>query len=243
MKKFLIATMILAAALIIQAAETQVLNQYVKAPPAPTTAQLEEKSVPVMVCFWFDTPAYAKTTNVYGFKTGQVVSSGLGHVYGLEASWLISATDIIGGLQTAGFVCMSKELDGLQAAIPLCMNKQELNGVQASVVNIAENFNGFQPGAVNIAGDVYGFQLAALSNVSKDLYGTQLGVFNLSNKLSGFQFSAVNISDGGDGCQVGVVNVCNRRGLQFGLVNYIRDGWMPFMLGFNYSWKIVRHLE
>lgn len=242
MKKLLIASVILAAGFIMQAAETQVLNQYV-ATPAQTATQPEVKSAPVMVCFWFDTPAYTKGMNVYGFKTGQIISSGTGEVYGLEASWVMSATDTIGGLQTAGFYCASKRLDGLQAAIPLCINKEEVNGVQASVVNIADNFNGFQPGAVNIAGDFYGFQLAALSNISKDLYGTQLGVSNLANKQSGFQFGALNISDGGDGGQIGIVNVCNRRGIQFGLVNYIRDGWMPFMIGFNYSWKIIRHLE
>ena len=116
MRLFLIASVILAASFAIQAADT--------GDAAKPEAQPLDKSTPIQVSFWFDTPECTRTSNVYGFKTGQIVSSGIGRVYGLEASWLISATENIGGVQTAGIGCSSKKLDGIQAAIPYCINNE-----------------------------------------------------------------------------------------------------------------------
>jgi hypothetical protein len=235
MRFFLIAAMIITTSFAMQAADAEAA--------AKPEAQPLEKSTPIQVGFWFDTPECTKTSNVYGFKTGQVVSSGIGRVYGLEASWIISATETIGGVQTAAIGCTSKKLDGVQAAIPYCMNNEELNGLQASLVNLSCSINGFQPGAVNVAEDIHGLQLAVLANISQDVSGMQAGVTNYAKNLNGVQLSVVNVSGGGDCMQIGLVNVGFRRGIQFGLVNYIRDGWFPFCPFVNYSWKIVRHLD
>ena len=234
MKLLLIATMIIAASFGLRAAD---------AAAARPEAQPLDKSTPIQVGFWFDTPECTRTSNVYGFKTGQVVSSGIGRVYGLEASWFISATENIGGVQTAGIGCASKRLEGIQAAIPYCINSEELSGLQASIVNLASSFNGFQPGAVNVANDMYGLQMAVFTNISQDVFGMQTGVASYAKNINGVQLSVVNVSGGGDCMQIGLVNVGFRRGIQFGLVNYIRDGWFPFCPLVNYSWKIVRHLD
>jgi len=233
MRFFLTATIIMSVFCTIQATDTG----------TSAKSEAQDKSTPIQVGFWFDTPECTRTSNVYGFKTGQIVSSGIGRVYGLEASWLISATENIGGIQTAGIGCTSKKLDGIQAAIPYCINNEELNGLQASLVNFACSINGFQPGAVNVAGGINGLQLAVLCNVSQDVFGMQCGVANYAKDLSGVQLSVANVAGGGDGMQIGLVNVGFRRGIQFGLINYIRDGWFPFCPFVNYSWKIVRHLD
>lgn len=239
MKKLFIAMMILSCAFVMQAADAPAAAQPpAKAVPAQPQAQPLDKWTPFQICFWFDIPASSKTSNVFGIKTGQTISSGIGRVYGLEASWFCAATDNVEGAQGSWFVCINKKLEGVQASLAFCRSKEELTGLQASLINIGGAINGFQPGGVNIdSGDVNGIQMAAITNVSKDLVGAQFGIVNYSKKLTGFQASALNMADGGDGFQLGAINISNTRGIQFGAINYIKDGWIPFLPILNISWK------
>jgi hypothetical protein len=188
--------------------------------------------------FWFDVPSYTRTSNVYFLKLGCPTSSGIGRVKGNELAIFWAGTDYVEGLQSSFIVCENRRMDGVQASLGFCQSKEKLNGLQACAgVNMSETTNGFQPGAINIAGDVNGLQMAAITTISKDINGAQFSIVNFSKKLNGFQASAVNMADGGDGVQLGVVNIGNKRGIQFGLINYIKDGWIPFLPIFNISLK------
>lgn len=229
MKKLLIATIILAGALSmpLQAADAQ------KDQKDP----LKEWTF-FQLGFWFDVPSYTKTSNVYFLKLGCPVSSGLGRVKGNELAIFWAGTDYVEGLQSSFIVCENRKVDGVQASLGYCNSMESMNGLQACVgVNMSEKTNGFQPGIVNISGDTNGLQMAAITTISKDLNGAQFSIVNSSKTLNGFQASAVNMADGGNGVQLGVVNITNKRGIQFGLVNYIKDGWIPFMPLMNISFK------
>jgi len=229
MKKLLIAVVILAGALgmTLQAADSMVkdgkdpLNEW-------TFFQLG---------FWFDAPSYTRTSNVYFLKLGCPVSSGLGRVKGNELAIFWAGTDYVEGLQSSFIVCENRRIDGVQAALGFCRSRENVNGLQACAgVNMSETTNGFQPGLVDIAGEVNGLQMAAII-ISKDINGAQFSIVNSAQKVNGFQASAVNMADGGNGVQLGAVNITNKRGIQFGLINYIKDGWIPFMPIFNISFK------
>lgn len=187
--------------------------------------------------FWFDVPSYTRNSNVYFLKLGCPTSSGIGCVKGNELAIFWAGTDYIEGLQASFIVCDSRRMDGVQASFGFCQTRGNLNGLQACAgVNMSETTNGFQPGIINLSGDINGLQMAAVT-ISKDVNGAQFSIVNMSKKLNGFQASAVNVADGGDGVQLGVVNITNKRGIQFGLVNYTKDGWVPFLPLMNISFK------
>ena len=230
MKKLLIAAIILAgmSGMPLQAADAAAKDQ--KDPLNDWTF--------FQLGFWFDTPSYTKTSNVYFLKLGCPTCSGLGRVKGNELAIFWAGTDYVEGLQGSFVVCENRKIDGVQASAGFCQSRETMNGLQAcGGVNMSETTNGFQPGALNIAGDVNGLQMAATTTICKDINGAQFSFVNYSQKLNGFQASVVNMADGGNGVQLGVVNITNKRGIQFGLVNYIKDGWVPFIPLFNISWK------
>ena len=85
------------------------------------------------------------------------------------------------------------------------------NGLQASLLgpSISNEVNGVQTSLpVAIAGEMNGFQMALVTVAKRELNGCQLGIVNFSRS---------------NGCQIGVVNI-------------IRDGWLPFTIGFNFSY-------
>lgn len=230
MKKLLVSAIILAGVLgmSLQAADVAVKNG--KDPLNDWTF--------FQLGFWFDVPSYTQTSNVYFLKLGCPTSSGIGRVKGNELAIFWAGTDYVEGLQSSFIVCENKRMDGVQASAGFCRSREKLNGLQACAgLNMSETTNGFQPGIVNIAGDVNGLQMAAITTISKDINGAQFSIVNFSKKLNGFQASAVNMADGGNGVQLGAVNITDKRGIQFGLINYIKDGWIPFLPIFNISFK------
>ncbi|MFA6104755.1 MAG: hypothetical protein WCV67_19925 [Victivallaceae bacterium] len=230
MKKLLISAIILASALGMPLQAADAADKTGKDP-------LNEWTF-FQLGFWFDVPSYTRNSNVYFLKLGCPTSSGIGRVKGNELAIFWAGTDYVEGLQSSFIVCEDRRMDGVQAALGFCRSRENLNGLQAcGGVNMSETTNGFQPGGVNIAGDVNGLQMAAITNISKDINGAQFSIVNFSKKLNGFQASAVNMADGGDGVQLGAVNITNKRGIQFGLVNYIKDGWVPFLPILNISFK------
>jgi len=151
--------------------------------PATAQKQVQPAQKPldnwtfIQPCFWFGLPTSSQNSNVYGLKTGQPISSGTGRVYGIEVSWFVAATDNINGLQVCWIYTQSKYLQGIEASLICNYNKEQLDGLQAGLVNIAGNLTGFQPGFIC---------------VTKDLNGIQGGFIDVAQgKTIGAQFSLV----------------------------------------------------
>lgn len=97
---------------------------------------------------------------------------------------------------------------GIKVGAPFCAGKGTVNGLETAVFcGATDNINGLQA--------------CVLASVSKQVDGMQFSIVNYTEKISGLQ--------------LGVVNVAKKRGLQLGLVNYIEDGVVPFMIIAN--WK------
>ncbi len=85
-------------------------------------------------------------------------------------------------------------------------------------------------------GCVYGVEMAAFSCMTEQIKGTQLApAFNSAKKNQGMQASVVNVAEKMEGLQLGLVNVSQSNGFQIGLVNIIKDGWLPFCPVLNFS--------
>lgn len=167
-------------------------------------------------------PSFTKVSNVYGIKLGAPMCSGYGWVYGIEPSLLFSGTRYIGGIQATFWgACLAREVKGIQASSFGPSLTGKIIGLQAV-------------GTLGMAEEVYGAQIAPVTMCGTELTGIQFGVVNLTKKsLTGFQGGAVNIAEKCNGVQFGVFNYCDKKGVQFGAVNIIRDSWLPFMIGFN----------
>ncbi|MCF6177213.1 MAG: hypothetical protein L3J71_15765 [Victivallaceae bacterium] len=193
--------------------------------------------------FWIDIPSSSANSNVYGLKTGQVISTGIGRVYGIEASWFLAGTDNISGMQVSWATCFNNQLDGLQASFGYNYSRDQLYGLQAGSVNISGGICGFQPGAVNLAQAVDGFQAGAVNmsrtvyglqggvaaNITESIVGSQLGLVNVSKAMTGFQGGLINMTEESDGFQFGLLNFSDTSGVQLGLLNYIKDSSIPLM--------------
>ncbi|MDD5596301.1 MAG: hypothetical protein PHV82_00065 [Victivallaceae bacterium] len=193
--------------------------------------------------FWIDVPSSTANSNVYGLKTGWPISTGIGRVCGNEISWFVAGTDEINGLQACFLMCfsefiegiqasggtsLSRDVKGIQASLGVCYNQKELQGLQASVVNISGNLWGYQTGGVNVCDNLMGLQTSAV-NCADDVDGMQFAFVNVCKKLNGVQASLVNTAKKSNGVQFGVVNVSTESGVQFGLVNYIKGAFIPVL--------------
>ena len=167
-------------------------------------------------------PNFTKTSNVFGLKIGAPMCSGYGRVYGVEPSLLYSGTRYIGGVQaTLWGTCIAREVYGVQASSFGPSITGTIFGIQAV-------------GSLAMADEVIGAQIAPVTLCSTELTGIQFGAVNLSRKsLTGFQGGAVNIAEEVKGVQLGVFNYSDKNGIQFGGINIIRNGWLPFTIIFN----------
>lgn len=174
--------------------------------------------------FFPGAPSATNYSNVYGLKLGAPMVAGHGRIYGIEPSVLYSGTNYVQGIQaTILGACISRQVYGMQAAWFGFAMSDKVNGFQGSI------------GAA-VSGKLSGFQ-ASLANVTTEKsFGCQGSVVNIATNFKGFQAAAVNIaSDTLEGVQLGVVNYSDHKGCQFGLVNIIKDGFLPFMIIFNVS--------
>ena len=168
-------------------------------------------------------PSFTKISNVYGLKLGAPMCSGYGRVFGIEPSILYSGTRHVWGVQASLFgTCLAQELRGIQASSFGPSMTTKLKGLQAV-------------GSLGMADTVIGAQIAPVTICRNSVTGFQFGAVNLARPVTGFQGGAVNIAEDVTGFQLGIFNYAKRRGLQFGLVNIIKDGFIPFTLIFNYS--------
>ncbi len=85
-------------------------------------------------------------------------------------------------------------------------------------------------------GEVDGWELAVFSSTTDNVDGLQsAGLCDIAKDLCGMQFSIVNYSEKTDGLQLGIVNMSESKGFQIGLVNWIKDGALPFFPIINFS--------
>ncbi len=207
--------------------------------------------------FWIDIPSSTANSNVYGIKTGQVISTGIGRVFGLEASWFLAGTDNVEGLQASWLTCFNNQLDGIQASFCYNYSRDRLYGLQAGSVNISGDLCGFQPGALNLAKSLEGFQAGAVNlsdalyglqggvifNKTGEMVGVQLGLLNITSEISGFQSGLINITDESDGVQLGLLNFSDNSGIQFGLLNFIKGATFPVLPFVNIKLNDDEHRE
>ncbi|MCP4179548.1 MAG: hypothetical protein GY756_17445 [bacterium] len=113
------------------------------------------------------------------------------------------------------------KVGGLEASI-FSSGTDNIYGMQLSPVNYTKIFYGFQTGAVNFAGkQVYGFQASFVNITEEKTDGVQAGLYNYSKILNGLQ--------------IGVLNISDKDGFQFGLINIMKNGWLPFSIIFNFK--------
>jgi hypothetical protein len=84
-------------------------------------------------------------------------------------------------------------------------------------------------------GEVAGIEFAAFACWSKDVTGIQTApLFCVADSITGLQASPVTIADKADGVQFGIVNISDSAFLQLGIVNYMKDGFLPYTILFNF---------
>ncbi len=229
MKKFsLLAALLIGASVLCGAAEKSAADE-----PWPAG-----EWIPFQVVFFPNLPPSSWNSNVYGIKSGWPITDGVGRVYGLEASWFWSGTNLINGIQASWVLCMNEQFNGLQAAFVGCINREKGQGLQATLVySQAGEFNGVQGGLVCLSDKFQGLQAALALNVnSGDVTGFQAAGVNVVNgKFSGVQCGIYSQVEESNGLQLGLVNVSRKKGLQFGMLNYIEDAWIPVFPILNFS--------
>lgn len=140
---------------------------------------------------------------------------------------------------------------GLDVGLVNCA-EEALHGVQACLLSAADNVNGVQIGlAASAAGGrmrglqvstiwnlclleeakADGVQIALIGNTATELNGLQLSLWNNSGDARGAQISPIlNRASTMRGFQFGLVNFSQQsEGVQLGLVNIIRDSYVPFL--------------
>jgi hypothetical protein len=125
----------------------------------------------------------------------------------------------------------------LQSSFVICINRELMRGLQATLVySHAGDLMGIQGSLVSLADDVYGLQAGLAFARAKDVNGFQAsGVCVNSGKLAGVQCNLYGQVGDSRGVQLGIVNVSHGKGVQFGLINYIKDGFLPVFPIFNFG--------
>ena len=231
-KLFLIFAAVLAGTVVVSAAEK---TEAPRTAPAEVKKSADAELKPVddwtffQIAFLPYVPSAAMNSNVYGIKSGWPVTCGIGRIYGLEASWIYSGTELAKGIQASWVCCYDRTCDGLQSSFVVCINRELLRGLQATLVySHAGDLMGIQGSLISLASDVYGLQAGLAFARAKDVMGFQAaGVCVNSGKLSGVQCNLYGQVNDSSGVQLGIVNVSHGKGVQFGLVNYIKDGFLP----------------
>ena len=97
--------------------------------------------------------------------------------------------------------------------------------------------NGVKIGAPFCSGTgvVTGVEGAVLCGASDTVKGVQAsGVMSKSKCVDGLQFSIINYSPEVNGLQLGILNMAKSKSFQIGLLNYIEDSTVPWMIIMNF---------
>jgi hypothetical protein len=200
-----------------KAAPAQAAQPAQPAPSLPNPVKDSEGNAPAATDQWSfiqiglfpRVPGCTQYSNVYGLKLGLPMVDGNGRVYGVEPSFLYSGTSYVIGFQGSWFgPAIAREVVGVQGG-PGSAVARKVCGVQGGAVSVCtERFDGFQGSFVGVVtGPVKGCQ-AAIVNYAESLNGLQIGAFNYSEK----------------------------NGAQFGLINIIKNGALPFCPIFNIAY-------
>jgi len=196
-------------------------------------------------------PACQDNTWVRGLKLGFPIISGKDSmVSGLELGLFGCGTDYFSGVQASLLLNDGIYGRGVQANPLINLNESQFTGLQAScIANVTDQATGMQSSLFNFAGDFSGFQFSGLTNTAarfnglqlscfnaaESLAGCQIGAFALTNKASkSLQISAFNVNERGTALQIGALS-CGERGIQIGLINVMKNGFLPIMILFNFS--------
>ena len=111
-----------------------------------------------------------------------------------------------------------------------------ISGVPSSADE--SNVGGIRIGLPVAGGEnkVYGVEIGAACCWTEEVAGVQTApLFCVSDKLSGLQASPVNVTKKVKGIQFGLVNIADDATFQLGIVNYMRDGVLPYTIIFNFK--------
>jgi len=159
----------------------------------------------------------------FGIQAGGIAGNRVGRIKGSH----MHADDVMSGLQVGGIANFGN-INGIQAAAFMnglhVITEKDARSTktgaiqQNMMVGIARALSLLSKGASRhrSPGYVNGFQVAGLANTATHIRGCQVGTFwNGTDTGSGFQCSLVNTAE-------------DFSGLQLGLVNINKNGWLPF---------------
>jgi len=201
-------------------------------PAAPQEAESTEsvKWTPIQISFWpkqWWTALFGEDYDVYGLRLNPVKGR----------------NQTVAGLDV-GVINSAKEAFGVQIGVLGNGVRGKATGLQiGGFFNIVDgNATGLQIGGLFNGGKgLTGVQIGILGNLAKeDATGVQIGVLgNAVQNLKGVQIGCLgNGADGiSTGVQIGLFNTAgNIRGVQLGLINYNKYGWLPIfpIINFNF---------
>lgn len=180
----------------------------------PTNASAEGN---VKLSLWGDIAVAAPNDiyNVHGLDLG--IGSTADHFCGVQLDLIYSR--------------VNNDFNGVQNSW-IYASAPRFNGVQSSLVDVADSFNGVQWGLANINKQYFaGVQLGLVNYAKNNFTGMQWGLVNYTDAFTGGQIGWVNIAKDVKGLQFGFVNYTETiHGLQIGLANIATKNWLPFMV-------------
>ncbi len=85
---------------------------------------------------------------------------------------------------------------------------------------------------------VYGVEAAVICGGSDEVYGFKGSLaYTIGKNLDGLGLAPVNYVEKFSGVQIGAVNIADEGMVQFGLVNVMKNGFLPFFPVVNFAWK------
>jgi len=192
--------------------------------------------------------ANGSNKDVYGVDLGWA-NHAEGSAGPLQVGIVNKAKGTFGGIQ-AGVTCVAQTLYGIQVgaigiadvygiqvAFGNAFSATSVSGVQLGFLNTVSDAHGIQlSGWANAAeGRMNGIQAAPLMNVATTLGGVQTSISNEARSGTGVQVGLANQASTLSGMQVGIFNSSSEgmRGMQLGLLNYNKNGFLPWFPLFN----------
>lgn len=200
--------------------------------------------VPVQLSIWNPVQIFDSERSVRGFRYSLL--RGVNRdVVGLDLSTVMSSTegDVIGVQWALVFNDVKGSVWGLQSSALANQAEGGFLGLQLGVVNLVYgDMSGVQlsvMGARNRAGHTRGVQVGAMISIADELIGAQVATLaNVADNMTGLQCSSLfNVAEDGIGVQIsGLLNIANdMKGLQLGLLNFNKNGFLPFFPLFNFG--------
>ena len=188
---------------------------------------------PVQFSFMPGAKNWPSKNNVNGIKLGLPISSldgGLNQkVNGVELGF-VSMSQNVGGAQLSLMNVDTENCAGLQLSCASVAT--EFKGAQIGGYNELNKSSGAQLGLVNVGAISKGFATGVVNYHERNSSGAQLGAINSTQNYSGIQIGAFNFNDDEDVPQTGRQKSSV---IQFGAINYMKNGFLPVFILFNFS--------